>query len=77
MKRGCLYRIGCKCCLYKDELMLSEPMHVQQATVLLYVEQSRKKPYNHKVVIEDRVGWITGYPEWFQELKEEDAKPKD
>jgi len=78
MKKGVLYKLAHKHSLYRTESCdTGQVALIEASSVVLYLEQSLKKPYTHKVVVQDQVGWIVGYGEWFEELKESYAEPKE
>jgi len=51
--------------------------YIRGGVVVMYLEQNLKHPYRYKVVYNDIVGWVHGYPDQFEEVEDQDAESNE
>ena len=79
MKKGTLYKISRKFHLHKTEFCNNsdEIAFIKTPSIVVYLEQSLKQPFTYKVIVGDQIGWTVMFEQWFEELKEHHAEPKE
>lgn len=77
LKKGKLYRYGASGWLFKEADQEHSIGQVLKDSVVMFIEQSSRKAYVYKVVCNDQVGWLSGLPELFKELINDETDEAD